>query len=98
MDEMTIHDYHLVMGGVGIAELKSKLSEYLRKVRGGHTIVVLDRDQPIARIVPYRPDLPLVIRSPRPGAPTPGQVPLPSPLDIEIDVLELLREERQSNR
>src|SRR5204863_8276246 len=36
-----------------VAELKARLSEYLRSVRGGHEITVYDRDQPIARIVPY---------------------------------------------
>jgi prevent-host-death family protein len=38
---------------VKVAELKSKLSEYLRSVRRGNEIVIKDRDTPIARIVPY---------------------------------------------
>jgi len=38
---------------VKIAELKSKLSEYLRSVRRGNEIVIKDREMPIARIVPY---------------------------------------------
>ena len=38
---------------VGIAELKARLSEHLRSVRNGGTLTVLDRDTPIARIVPY---------------------------------------------
>jgi prevent-host-death family protein len=48
---------------VKIAELKSKLSEYLRSVRSGNVVVVKDRETPIARIVPYdkRPQR-LVIR------------------------------------
>ena len=41
------------MSDVGIAELKARLSEYLRSVRNGGTLTVLDRDTPIARIVPY---------------------------------------------
>jgi prevent-host-death family protein len=41
------------MGKVRIAELKSRLSEYLRSVRQGHTLTVLDRDTPVARIIPY---------------------------------------------
>lgn len=40
---------------VGIRELKSHLSQYLAKVRGGETIVVTDRGQPVARIVPTPP-------------------------------------------
>lgn len=41
------------MRNVGIAELKARLSEHLRSVRNGGTVTVLDRDTPIARIVPY---------------------------------------------
>lgn len=41
------------MSDVGIAELKARLSEHLRSVRNGGTVTVLDRDTPIARIVPY---------------------------------------------
>ena len=49
------------MSDVGIAELKARLSEYLRSVRNGGTLTVLDRDTPIARIVPYAAQ-PLEIR------------------------------------
>jgi prevent-host-death family protein len=38
---------------VKIAELKGKLSAYLRSVRRGNEIVIKDRETPIARIVPY---------------------------------------------
>jgi antitoxin (DNA-binding transcriptional repressor) of toxin-antitoxin stability system len=41
------------MSNVGIAELIAHLSEHLRSVRNGGTLTVLDRDTPIARIVPY---------------------------------------------
>ena len=41
------------MSDVGIAELKARLSEHLRSVRNGDTITVLDRNTPIAQIVPY---------------------------------------------
>ncbi|MEO6236919.1 MAG: type II toxin-antitoxin system prevent-host-death family antitoxin [Vicinamibacterales bacterium] len=41
------------MSDVGIAELKARLSEHLRAVRNGGTVTVLDRDTPIAMIVPY---------------------------------------------
>lgn len=33
-----------------IAELKNHLSAYLRKVKAGETVVVLERDRPIARL------------------------------------------------
>jgi antitoxin (DNA-binding transcriptional repressor) of toxin-antitoxin stability system len=41
------------MSEVGIADLKARLSEHLRSVRNGNTLTVLDRDTPIAQIIPY---------------------------------------------
>ena len=50
---MTCCDYNLVMSNVRIADLKARLSEHLRAVRNGSTLTVLDRDTPVALIVPY---------------------------------------------
>lgn len=93
---MTSRGYLLVMKRIGIAELKSRLSHHLRGVRRGHPITVMDRDTPIARIVPYEsgPGR-LSVRGPRPGAPKLGEVALPPPLAIRTDVVDLLLEERQ---
>jgi prevent-host-death family protein len=89
----------MVMSSVRIAELKSRLSEHLRTVRRGRSITVLDRDTPVARIVPYESDgASLCVRLPKPGSPTPGQVPLPPPLRLGHDILDLLLEERQGER
>ena len=35
-----------------IANLKNNLSRYLAHVRGGGSVLVLDRDEPVARLVP----------------------------------------------
>ena|SRR5437870_2169500 len=35
-----------------IAELKNNLSRYLEHVRGGGSVLVLDRDRPVAQLVP----------------------------------------------
>ena len=35
-----------------VSTLKNNLSRYLQKVRRGQTVEVLDRDQPVARLVP----------------------------------------------
>ena len=86
------------MKQVRIAELKSRLSEYLRAVRGGETISVLDRETPVAQIIPVRERFSLRIRKPAPGAPPLNRVPLPKPLRIKTDVLALLLEERQGHR
>ena len=37
---------------VGVRELKSRLSEYLRQVKAGETVIITDRGQPVGRIVP----------------------------------------------
>ena len=86
------------MKNVGIAELKARLSEYLRAVRRGETISVLDRETPIAQIVPVRERTALRVRMPPPGAPKINRVALPKPLDLDIDVVQLLLEERQTQR
>ncbi len=51
------------MDRVGIADLKAHLSQYLRKVRGGRTLTVLDWDTPVAQIIPYGAHAPLEVRS-----------------------------------
>ena len=42
------------MKSVGVKQLKSRLSEYLRLVRGGETVLVTDRDEVVAEIRPAR--------------------------------------------
>lgn len=37
-----------------IATLKNNLSRYLKSVQAGEEVIVLDRETPIARIVPFR--------------------------------------------
>jgi prevent-host-death family protein len=43
---------HMHMANVAI--LKNNLSRYLRDVRNGGEVVVMDRETPVARLVPYR--------------------------------------------
>lgn len=38
---------------VRIAEFKAHLSQHLRNVRRGHSLTLLDRETPIARVLPY---------------------------------------------
>jgi len=37
---------------VGVRELKARLSQYLRQVKSGKTILITERGEPIGRIVP----------------------------------------------
>lgn len=97
---MTICGYDVVMKQVRIAELKARLSEYLRAVRRGETVAVLDRETPIAQIIPIpvHGRLALHIRKPAPGAAPLSRVPLPKPAKLNVDVVQLLLEERQGYR
>ena len=97
--EMTRKDYDLVMSSVSIADLKARLSHYVRLARRGRTVTVTNRDIPVARLVPLEESRDvLVIHRPEAGAPPPGRVKLPPPLKTKRDIVEILLEERQSQR
>jgi prevent-host-death family protein len=44
------------MRSTNIADLRNRLTQYLREVRAGEEIVVRDRQRPIAKIVPFTVD------------------------------------------
>ena len=77
------------MKPVDVAELKSRLNEYLRAVRRGETISVLHGETPIAEIIPVPGKHALRIRKPKPGTPPPNGVELPKPVTLKLDVVEL---------
>ena len=88
----------MVMRQVRIAELKSRLSEFLRIVQAGESIAVLDRNRAVAQIIPIRERSGLRIRQPAADSPKPNKVSLPKPNTHKIDIVQLLLEERQSHR
>ena len=88
---MTTRDYHVVMSNVRIADLKARLSEHLRSVRNGGTLTVLDRDTPVARIIPYSAQ-PLEIRKAKRRLPDLKLPPKPSK---RTDSVALLLEDRR---
>ena len=59
---------------------------------------MFDRETPVAHIVPVRERVALRIRKPTAGTPPPNRVKLPKPLKLDIDIVDLLLEERQSHR
>jgi len=79
------------MSRVGIADLKARLSEHLRKVRGGRTITVVDRETPVAQIVPYDVAAPLEIRR---ATRKPRELRLPARLANATDSLSVLIRDR----
>ena len=96
------------MKNARISELRDKLSEYLARVRNGETVIVYDRDTPIARIDPIAPapdDIPeWVLEAYRRGIATPPKVRdgarLPSPPKPKkpVGLLDALLEERRTGR
>lgn len=42
---------------VGTRKLKNHLSEYLRRVKAGETVIITDRGRPVGQIVPIQGDL-----------------------------------------
>jgi len=97
------------MKNARISELRDKLSEYLAQVRKGETVIVYDRDTPIARIDPIAPAAGHVperaLEAYRRGIATPPKIrdgkrlPMPPPKPKKpLDLLEALLEERRSGR
>lgn len=78
------------MKAVGIADLKARLSEHLKSVRKGRTITVLDRDTPVAQIVPFGAE-PLAVRR---ATRRLKDLRLPSPPSKQTDSLAALLDDR----
>ena len=79
------------MKTVGIAALKARLSEHLRAVRRGRSLTILDRDTPVARIVPYSAEPFEVRRATR----HPRDLVLPPPLTSRTDSVAVLLDDRR---
>jgi prevent-host-death family protein len=84
------------MKAVKIAELKSHLSRHLREVRRGGVVTVLDRETPIARLVPIASDDDVVITPPAFDARPLGKLKLPPASKLDVDVVGVLLSDRRS--
>jgi antitoxin (DNA-binding transcriptional repressor) of toxin-antitoxin stability system len=97
------------MKNAKISELRDGLSDYLARVRRGETVIVYDRDTPIARIEPIArseeagvPDW--VVEAEKRGILSPPRKrrhpPLPPPVKTKkpARLVEALLEERRSGR
>jgi len=82
------------MKPIGIADLKARLSEHLRSVRKGRTLTVLDRETPVARIVPYDAEPPDRLEV-RPATRRPRDLTAPPRSAKPTDSLALLLDDRR---
>jgi len=79
------------MEKINISTLKAHLSESLKKVREGSRILVIDRNTPIAEIIPFNNQKKLEIREPV------KQFRMPvSDINIETDPVEYLKQDRNT--
>lgn len=95
---------------VYVSTLKARLSEFLRLVKSGETVLVTERGRPVAMLAPVAENHPLgedprlqalvesgLVRPPR--APVPGDfLDRPRPADPEGRLLEALLQERSEGR
>lgn len=82
---------------VQVAQLKARLSEHLRVVRSGRTVMVVNRDQPVALLTPPPGKGPsLTLRLPDPDSPVLSEMTLPPALDPPLgqDIVDVLLRER----
>ena len=97
------------MTSIGIAELKASLSEYLARVKAGEEVLITERGQPIARIVPlvgvasYGPRIARLVakgrlRLPEKPMKVESFLALPWPEDPHGSVLAALLAERKEGR
>ncbi len=85
----SIQGYYSLMETMTISSFKATISEQLRKIRKGESILISDRETPIALVSPVEPVPGIRVRPPKTGyAPPP---PLPP---IRHDPLEYLLADR----
>ncbi len=81
---------------VGVAELKNQLSEYLRKVKRGMELIVLDHETPIAKLVPMpAPRSTFRLIPPKKPYKDIINVKLHPPLKTPVDIMSILLEDRK---
>lgn len=83
------------MRSVNIAKFKAELGRYLRYVRAGEEVVILDRSQPLARVVPLKSlESKLIFEEPSKESTNLRDLHFKSIKNKHIDSLKFLIEER----
>lgn len=84
------------MKSVKIAQFKTELGKYLRFVRKGEEVVVMDRSTPIARVLPFetKNESGLEIEEPLDASKSVFDICLEPVHGVKTDSLKFLMEER----
>ena len=90
IDVLQYRTYYGLVRTINISQLKAHISEQLRTVRKGQRLVILDRDIPVAQLVPYEQPAPALA----PRAPKRAIVLRKLGISVEADPLEMLMAER----
>ena len=89
------------MSTISVSELQANLHRYLREVRFGGAVEVLERGTPVARLVPPMPGGEMEVRDRmiasgvlRPGRGSATAVLEEPPLKLPVSILDALSEDR----
>ena len=90
----------LVYMKVSAAQFKAKMGRYMKAVRQGEEVILTDRDEPVARLTPFRRERAARAAWPvdvpaDPGAPPLGELTVAAIRYRGRSTLELLRDDRQ---
>jgi antitoxin (DNA-binding transcriptional repressor) of toxin-antitoxin stability system len=80
---------------ISISNLKAHLSATLKEVVSGIRYVVMDRDKPVAELVPYTENQPLVIRTPLGKK---KKIKNTFKSKMKVDPVDYLLQDRRGNR
>ena len=100
LNSLYIETILITMSTVSVSDLKANLSRYLREVRRGGEIQVLDRGTPVARLTaPTEPNSGTRQRLVsmgllRPGSGDPAAILDVAPLELQTSISEALDEDR----
>jgi len=60
----------MYMMRVSTSQFREKMGRYMKAVRNGKEVIVTDRDQPVARLIPFRREKTTALEVNRPRDPT----------------------------
>lgn len=88
------------MRSVRVSEFKTKIAKYLKLVKKGEEMEILERDTPVARVIGVKAETPLSLEPAQGGskllwASLDGGQKKGRPIELTVNPLELLFEERR---